>query len=81
MSIPQIGMKLHTSHTTSHCPNSYLRQVFDETLRLSALAPFAARYSDHDIVVGGYKVPAGTPIVHALGVSLKSETKWDNPNR
>lgn len=55
--------------------------MFDETLRLSTLAPFAARFSDHDIVVGGYKVPAGTPIVHALGVSLKSEAKWNKPNR
>ena len=61
--------------------HSYLRQVLDETLRMSALAPYAARYSDHDITVGGYKVPAGTPIIHALGVSLKNETLWDKTNQ
>ncbi len=58
---------------------SLLRQVLDETLRLSALAPYAARYSDHDITAGGYKIPAGTPIVHALGVSLNNEVLWDEP--
>ena len=47
---------------------------------MSTLAPYAARFSDHDIVVGGYLVPAGTPIVHALGVSLKNETLWNEPN-
>ena len=61
--------------------HSYLRQVLDETLRMSTLAPYAARFSDHDIVVGGYQIPAQTPIVHALGVSLKNETLWEKTNR
>ena len=55
-----------------------MRQVMDETLRMSTLGPYAARYSDKDIVVDGYTVPANTPIIHALGVSLKNETQWED---
>ena len=58
-----------------------LRQVLNETLRLSVLGPFAARYSDDDIVAGGYLIPAGTPIVIALGVSLKNETIWKDTEK
>ena len=58
-----------------------LRQVLNETLRLSVLAPFAARYSDEDVVAGGYVVPAGTPIVIALGVALKNETVWKSTEK
>ena len=61
--------------------NRLLRQVLNEVLRLSVLAPYAARYSDEDIVAGGYLIPAGTPIVIALGVSLKSETIWKNTEK
>ena len=50
--------------------------MLNEILRLSVLAPFAARYSDDDIVAGGYFIPAGTPIVIALGASFKNETIW-----
>ena len=35
----------------------YLRQVQDEVLRVSTLAPFAARFSDEEVVVGGYTLP------------------------
>ena len=55
-----------------------MRQVMDETLRMSTLGPYAARYSDRDMVVDGYTVPANTPIIHALGVSLKNETQWED---
>ena len=58
-----------------------LRQVLNETLRLSVLAPFAARYSDDDIVAGGYRIPADTPIVIALGVSLKNDTIWKSTEK
>ena len=56
--------------------STYLRQVLDECLRMSTLGPYAARFSDHDIVIGGYRIPAGTPIVLALGVSLKNRCLW-----
>ena len=55
--------------------------MLNEVLRLSVLAPFAARYSDEDIIAGDYLVPAGTPIVIALGVSLKNETIWKNTEK
>ena len=55
--------------------------MLNETLRLSVIAPYAARYSDDDIVAGGYLIPAGTPIVIALGVSLKNETIWKSAEK
>ena len=35
----------------------YARQVVDETMRCSVLAPFAARFSEYDMVVGGHVIP------------------------
>ena len=55
--------------------------MLNETLRLAVTGPYATRYSDDDIVVGGYSIPAGTPIVIALGVSLKNETIWRNTEK
>ena len=60
---------------------TYLRQVFDETLRCSVLAPFAARFSDEDIELQGCVVPAGTPIVLALGVSLQDPVLNTDPTK
>ena len=45
------------------------------------MVTFACRYPDDDIVAGGYLIPAGTPIVMALGVSLKNETVWKNTEK
>ena len=36
---------------------SYLRQFQDEVLRMSTLAPYAARFSDEEVTVGGYTLP------------------------
>ena len=55
-----------------------MRQVQEETLRLSTLAPWAARYSDKDITIEGHVIPATTPIIHALGVALKSQVSWED---
>ena len=57
---------------------SFLRQLQDETLCLSTLAPWAARYSNKDITIEGHVIPAATPIIQALGVGLKSHVSWDN---
>ena len=57
------------------------RQILNEVLRLTTLGTYAARYPDDDIVVGGYLIPAGTPIMIALGVSLKNETIWKNTEK
>jgi cytochrome P450 family 20 subfamily A len=59
----------------------YLKQVFDETLRCSVLAPFAARYLDEDCQLGGYMIPGGTPIVHALGVCLQDPQYFPEPRK
>ncbi|XP_064390631.1 cytochrome P450 20A1-like [Halichondria panicea] len=56
--------------------DTYLRQVQDETIRLSTLAPWAARYAAQDVGVVGYKIPRGTPMIHALGVGLKNQVVW-----
>ena len=31
--------------------------------------------------VDGYHVPAKTPIIHAIGVTLKNEAVWEQPDR
>ena len=57
---------------------SFMRQVQDETLRLSTLAPWAARYSNKDITIEGHVIPAATPIIQALGVALKNQVSWED---
>ena len=59
----------------------YLKQVLDETMRCSVLAPFAARYSVNDTVLGGHHIPAGTPVIHALSVSLHDPQRWPEPKK
>lgn len=61
--------------------NNYLRQVLDESMRISTTANFSAHYPDQDIMVDGYCVPAGTPIIHALGVAMHNNTIWENPDK
>ncbi|KAI9018176.1 cytochrome P450 [Hyaloraphidium curvatum] len=58
-----------------------LSATIDETLRWSALAPFAARVSRSPITVGPYTIPAGTPIVQPLGLALHSPTSFPDPGR
>ncbi|KAL6072123.1 Cytochrome P450, family 20, subfamily A [Balamuthia mandrillaris] len=58
-----------------------LNQVLNESLRKSVLAPWAARESDIDISVGGYHIPAKTPMVLALGVVLQDERIWPEPQK
>ena len=55
-----------------------MRQIQDETLRFSTLAPWAARYSNKDMTIEGHVIPAGTPIIHALGVGLKNQVTWED---
>ena len=55
-----------------------MRQIQDETLRLSTLAPWAARYGNTDITIEGHVIPAATPIIQALGVGLKNQMTWED---
>ena len=68
----------YTSFPPSPSLCSYLRQVEDETLRWSTASPWAAQFSDIDMEVAGYEIPAQTPMIQALGVALYNETQWKN---
>ncbi|XP_033762753.1 cytochrome P450 20A1-like isoform X2 [Pecten maximus] len=59
----------------------YMRQIMEEILRCAVIAPYAARFQDFDSELGGHKIPKNTPVVHALGVSLKNEKYWPLPNK
>ncbi|XP_013421910.1 cytochrome P450 20A1-like [Lingula anatina] len=60
----------------------FIRQVMDETLRVAVVAPYAGRYDDEkDVKLGDYVIPAGTPILYALGVVLNDPTCWPNPKK
>ena len=72
------GEKLKSYTLTS---NSYLRQVLDESLRMSLTVSFSGQLSDQDMVLDGYHVPARTPIIDAIGVAMKNETVWEQPDR
>ncbi len=61
--------------------NSFLRQVIDEALRMSATATISGHYSDKDAVVDGYHVPAKTPILHAIGIAMNDKAVWEQPDR
>ncbi|XP_065836186.1 cytochrome P450 20A1-like [Oscarella lobularis] len=60
---------------------SYLKQVLNETLRASVLAPYAARYATEDTILNGYTIPKGTPMFHALGVVLQDKELYPDPTR
>jgi len=57
----------------------YLNSVLNETLRYIVVAPYAARYSNKDEVVGGYIIPKKTMIMHALGATLHNPHEWNHP--
>lgn len=59
----------------------YLRQFIDETLRYSIDSPWGARIQDVDITLGGYDIPKTTPVITALGVALKNNEVWPNPDK
>ncbi|XP_067944121.1 cytochrome P450 20A1-like [Watersipora subatra] len=58
----------------------YLECVMSETHRFTNLAPFAARQSAVDMTVGGYLVPANTPVMISLYAMFKDEKQWPNAN-
>ena len=64
-----------------HCLYAYryTRQVLNESLRVSCLAPMAARVDHEESQILGYTIPPGTPVVHALGVSLTDPDVWKDP--
>ena len=73
----ECGEKLKAYTLTS---NSFLRQILDESLRISITASFDGHCSEQDTIVGGYHVPANTPIIQAIGVTMNDEAIWENPD-
>jgi len=59
----------------------FLRNCIYETLRIAAVAPWAARVSDEVLDIDGFKVPAGTPVIMCLGVMQQSKQFWKDPER
>lgn len=60
---------------------TYTRQVIDETLRASALAPWGARVYEYDLQVGEFVIPKETPILLPFGVVLQDQNLWPEPKR
>ncbi|XP_055329465.1 cytochrome P450 20A1-like [Paramacrobiotus metropolitanus] len=52
---------------------TYLNQVVNESLRLGGVGTFAARYSEEPLLLGGYTIPAGTPVFHPVVYVMHSE--------
>lgn len=42
--------------------NRYMKQVLNESLRLSALAPWGAKVQELDIELGGHIIPKGVSV-------------------
>jgi len=58
---------------------NYLSMVLNEVLRYIVVAPYAARYSDSDQIIGGFLIPKKVALVHALGVVLHHPHEWESP--
>ena len=59
--------------------SSYLRQVVDEAFRLSSTTPYSGHYSNEDMIVEGYLIPAKTPIIHCMEATMKDAEIWEKP--
>jgi cytochrome P450 len=57
----------------------YTRMVIDETLRLYPPAWAIARQATADDEIGGYHIPAGSPIVMSQYVTHRHPAFWDDP--
>ncbi|XP_054706842.1 LOW QUALITY PROTEIN: uncharacterized protein LOC129216650 [Uloborus diversus] len=58
----------------------YLKSCLKESQRLHPIAGGAARVLDHDVVMSGYKIPAGTMIAIALQEVYRREEYYKNPH-
>lgn len=59
---------------------TYTRRVFLEALRMYPPVWMVPRFADKDTVIGGYRIPAGSPVVLSPMVSHRDPTSWDNPD-
>lgn len=68
--------KLDTLSIEDFQEMKYVKQAVNETLRLSVVEPWTARYQELDVEIGGHIIPKQTPVIHALGVVMKSKDLW-----
>ncbi|XP_035220008.1 LOW QUALITY PROTEIN: probable cytochrome P450 12a4, mitochondrial [Stegodyphus dumicola] len=59
----------------------YLKSCLKESMRLDPIVRGNARTLDHDVVISGYRVPAGTVIGVALQVVYRDEKYFKDPNQ
>jgi cytochrome P450 len=60
---------------------AYTTQVLHEALRLCPPAPAIGRMAMRDIVVDGYRVPAGTNVIVGVYALHRDPTLWEDPTR
>ncbi|KFM71475.1 putative cytochrome P450 12a4, mitochondrial, partial [Stegodyphus mimosarum] len=58
----------------------YLKSCLKESMRLDPIVRGNGRTLDHDVVISGYRVPAGTVIFAMLQVVYRDEKYFKNPN-
>ena len=60
----------------------YCRAVIHEILRMSSLAGFGGpHYSDRDVKVKDWTIPAGTDIYPGMYLTMNDPDIWDNPRK
>lgn len=57
----------------------YTTQVLHEALRLCPPAAVIGRTATRDIIVDGYRVPAGTTVIYGVYAVQRDPALWDNP--
>ncbi|KAI3750207.1 hypothetical protein L2E82_20836 [Cichorium intybus] len=64
----------------SDIPNlPYLQAIVKESLRLHPSAPLIQRLSTEDSIIGGYHIPAKTPIFFNVWSVGRDPSHWENP--
>ena len=59
---------------------SFLRRVFDESLRWTPTDPVFARFVKEDCALGGVDLPAGAVIHACLASANRDPARWENPD-
>lgn len=60
---------------------SLIARAVEETLRCEAPVQFAAREANHDVTLGGVDIPAGAPVLVALGAANRDPARYEDPDR
>jgi cytochrome P450 len=57
-----------------------LRASIEESLRWTPTDPMFARFATRDTTLGGFDVPAGSPIHLCFGAANRDPLRWDRPD-